>query len=158
MKCGHCNREIQNGEQSCGWCGYKKKPSPFGPKSVQSKISVWWWIAPIVALVLFSSIFGESNPTPNSSKSATPIEMMSAVFLGGHSSALIENGMRKLATQLGEPASQANYQKWGSILVALRKELNGVTEMQMLQCVLNTGQSGSFADLAAICGTTLSLQ
>lgn len=159
MKCGHCNQEIENDKQRCNWCGYQKKPSTFRPKSGASaeraRNTKWWWIAAIASLVLISTIFGESDRKPNSSSSATPIEMMSAVFVGGHSTGLIKNKMRQLATQLGEPATQINYQKWGSILVALRKDLSGVTEMQILRCVLATGQSSSFPDLAAICATLL---
>ncbi|QBK30142.1 hypothetical protein [Roseitalea porphyridii] len=83
------------------------------------------------------------------------------VFLGNASASHIRRLVVEAAHRYDMPQQSSSYYEIGDVLVALRTGMNGVTEMQVLQCALVLGspvykqQSLDFRDAAAICAATL---
>ncbi|HEY71209.1 MAG TPA: zinc ribbon domain-containing protein, partial [Anaerolineae bacterium] len=62
MKCPHCNQEVPEGKEFCGFCGkpIQKKPAETKPPKPEGKRRVWLWVliaVLLVALVVLGVIF-----------------------------------------------------------------------------------------------------
>jgi hypothetical protein len=62
MKCPHCNQEIPEGKEFCGFCGkpIQKKPAETKPPKPEGRKRVWLWVliaVLLVALVVLGVIF-----------------------------------------------------------------------------------------------------
>ena len=95
----------------------------------------------------------------NQVDAANSLDMMAAVFVGGHSRTAIERQISTAMRHHAIPTTDGGYNKAGSVLVVLRKE-TGVAEMDILRCI-NSAEIGAYAEFgeaAAICATLLSSQ
>lgn len=94
-------------------------------------------------------------------KNPTAIDMMHVAFVGGHSRSEIEAQVRRAATAFNLPATDYDFSRMGSALVALRKETR-VPEMELLRCaramgeeVAGTNVGLDFPSAASLCAVTL---
>ena len=115
-------------------------------------------LAVLLGFVLFAKAFPSvilsgSRPTTPTDQPQTPtetptelrppqtserpaLEMMEQVFVGNHTQAQIKERLDRAMELYGEARTEENYLKYGSVLVRLRKEISGATEMNILACVI----------------------
>lgn len=86
------------------------------------------------------------------------IGMMETVFEGDHSKAQIKEKMDQVLQAYKLEVSEDNYNTVGSALVAMRKDSKtGVTEMQILDCVIASKKKGINDDIGDQIGLCASL-
>lgn len=116
-----------------------------------------WVVATMIALTgitIFTpgTAFAQSNDV---------FQKLETVFMGNASASQIRRLVVEAADRYDMPQRSSSYYEIGDVLVALRKGMNGVTEMQVLQCALVLGspaykqQNLDFRNAAAICAATL---
>ncbi|MBU2104630.1 MAG: hypothetical protein KKF67_02565 [Nanoarchaeota archaeon] len=104
------------------------------------------------------------NTGGNSDSEPSAIEMMEVAFIGGYSQGEIKTLIDATMQLNSLPITEENYQRLGSVLVTLRKEI-GVSEMDILTCMKAADYRNSVGgditpekavtDSAAICATLL---
>ena len=109
-----------------------------------------------------SSYRSSSNSEDFSSKSA--LAMLELAFEGDYSRQEIKLRIDRVMQLYGLPITEENYSRFGSVLVALRKE-TGVPEMEILTCMSaadyrntlnqNILPQEAVIEAAAICSATL---
>ncbi len=88
----------------------------------------------------------------------TSLEKMHVAFVGKPSTSRIKSLMDVALKQYGLPATEENYNRYGSVLVVLRKHA-GVSEMEILSYTVRTGNQGTkLQEMMAISATFLSSQ
>lgn len=116
-----------------------------------------------MAGAIMSSGSKQSSGSAKYSRSANPtaLEMMRVAFVGGHSASEIEDQVRRTATVFNLPATDQNFSRMGSALVALRKDTR-VPEMELVRCaramgeeVVGTNIQLDFPSAAGLCAATL---
>ena len=116
------------------------------------------WLAAAVMALPFVTMAG---PGTAFAQSNDIFHKMETVFVGSASAAQIRSLIVETAARYDMPQRTSSYYEIADVLVALRKGMNGVTEVQVLQCALVLGsptykqQNMSFRDAAAICAATL---
>jgi hypothetical protein len=85
---------------------------------------------------------------------------LEAIFVGQPSQAEIKRSMDQVLDSFGQPSSEENYKILGNVLVRMRKENPGVTEMLMLRCMLamNGSLKPDFVAGAVLCSGYASLR
>jgi hypothetical protein len=111
-------------------------------------------------LLLFSTLF-MAVISCSDNKSSTPPDaytMMETAFEGYPRKSEIQPMMQKVMEMYGYPETEENLQKFGSVLVSLRKEsILGVTEMDILKHIYQFGSTDiTFPQQAAISAVYLS--
>lgn len=140
------------------------------------KHPVWSGVIGVILFFILIGLFSEGNNssasyTKSTSNTRTIVEKMTAleqmeiVFIGSFSYNSIKERMDSVMQLYGLSMTNENYNRFGSVLVTLRKE-TGVSEMNILICMKamdykNTiGESitseKAITDSAAICSVTLS--
>ena len=82
---------------------------------------------------------------------------LEAIFVGQPSQAEIKRSMDQVLASFRQPSSEENYKILGNVLVRMRKETPGATEMSILRCMLglNDSLNQDFVAGAAICAVSL---
>lgn len=116
----------------------------------------------IMGTVMATTAARLRTPENSQVKNPTAIDMMHVAFVGRHSASEIEARMRRAAAAFDLPATDQNFSRMGSALVALRKE-SRVPEMELLRCaramgdeVKETNVKPDFPSAAGMCAVTLS--
>lgn len=116
----------------------------------------------IMGTVMATTAARLRTPENSQVKNPTAIDMMHVAFVGRHSASEIEAQMRRAAAAFDLPATDQNFSRMGSALVALRKE-SRVPEMELLHCaramrdeVKETNVKLDFPSAAGMCAVTLS--
>jgi hypothetical protein len=78
------------------------------------------------------------------------LDKMAVVFKGGYARDQIDSVLSRVMTQFGEPLTEANYNRWGSILIRMRKE-STVPEMEILACMKEMLAQFEMGPAAALC-------
>lgn len=132
-------------------------------------------ISVVILFVIIGMFSGGDNNTPTNTQSnknteknpdleSSAIEMMEVAFIGDYSQGEIKT-LLDVTMQLNSlPITEENYQRLGSVLVTLRKEI-GVSEMDILTCMKaadyrnsvggNITPEKAVGESAAICATLL---
>jgi hypothetical protein len=90
--------------------------------------------------------------TTRTSADTDALDMMVVAFEGGYSRAEIKERMDKAMTLYGLSLSEDEYNRAGSVLVALRNK-SGISEMKILNYMIRSHVSGvnlTFPDAAAL--------
>lgn len=141
------------------------------------KHPVWSGVIGIILLFILIGIFsgGDNSSTTNTqdtdnTKTAvekmTALEQMEIAFVGGYSYNEIKNRIDPVMQQYGLSMTNENYSRFGSSLVAVRKE-TGVPEMEILTCMKSLDYRNTIGwdkitaekavpDAVGLCGATLS--
>jgi hypothetical protein len=78
---------------------------------------------------------------------------LEAVFVGRPAQSEIKRSMDQVLTSFEQPTSEENYKILGNVLVRMRKDTPGATEMSILKCMnaMNGALKPDFVAAAAIC-------
>jgi hypothetical protein len=114
------------------------------------------------AVVILASGKGEERESKYVNVSSpSAIEMMSVAFVGSHSKSQIEAEVRRAANAFNLPATDDNFSRMGSALVAVRQQ-SRVSEMNLLRCanamgeeVAGTNVGLDFPTAVGMCAGTL---
>ena len=119
-------------------------------------------LAILIAVTLFifsrcSSGSPEASPTPTASASA--LQMMEVAFKGNPSQSEIKALLDPAMTAAGLPITEDNYQRAGSVVIALGQK-NNIAEMSILRCIPQRTddtriQDHDFPSLAAVCAVDI---
>lgn len=110
----------------------------------------------LIAIALVFGLFA-SITTNVSAQKTSALEMMSTVFKGNYSQEQIKLKLDKVMRLYGFTISEENYDGAGSTL-AYVTDKSDIPEMEILKCMeisYNPKVKATFADMAAICWTTL---
>ena len=170
--CPECNQRVSRRAEACPNCGH-----PLRRRNVPNGWGCGcgtWIVVLFVALALSnlnrvgrgrSTGSGRGTPTGSRSDSQASADVsrldalakMELAFVGSPSRTEIKSKMVGVFRQFSVAATEANYQKYGSILVAVRKD-GGATEMEILDCVAALGAEYNRIELhkaMALCAATL---
>jgi hypothetical protein len=153
LACPACKRMISSSAYACPHCAeplsdeWEAKGRAYRLKK-QTIALILVLVGAPVGLFIGSKI---------TSKDVPALAKMEAVFVGKHSQEEIKRSMDQVLTSFGQSVSEDSYTRLGSVLVRMRKDTGGVTEMSILRCML--GVKGSInqdiATGAALCATSL---
>jgi len=113
-------------------------------------------LAGFVAVVLVAC--GDGGSARASVAHLSALEKMELAFVGDHSSSEIQGLMDTAFRGDGISRSEANYERYGSVLVRLRKDIGGATEFELLQCAIAGHAEYDGLELAqvfAVCSAAL---
>ncbi|MEX0932905.1 MAG: hypothetical protein WDZ77_02290 [Candidatus Pacearchaeota archaeon] len=141
------------------------------------KHPVWSGVIGVLLLFILIGMFsgGDNSSTTNKqytddTKTAvekmTALEQMEIAFVGGYSYDEIKNRIDSVMQQYGLSMTNENYSRFGSALVAVRKE-TGASEMDILTCMKSLDYRNTIGwdkitaekavpDAVGLCGATLS--
>lgn len=100
----------------------------------------------LTALMITLAVFIGSGAQAQTD-SASALDKMVTVFQGSHSKEDIQSKMDRAFDLYGVPKMENNYNRYGSVLVRLRKEIGGATEMEVLDYVVRSHSPGNSAKL-----------
>lgn len=109
----------------------------------------------ILTLAFISTVMVSTNPA----QAQDALDKMEIVFEGDYSRSVIKRHMDNAMQLYDLPIIERYYEKAGSVLVTLSNENEGVTEMEVLICVIESHTSGiemQYHEVAALCATQLS--
>ena len=75
------------------------------------------------------------------------LDKMFAVFVGNHSKGEIQLNLDQALRLYGVQISEDNYNRYGSVLVRLRRDIGGATEMEILEHVIKSHIPGVSVEL-----------
>lgn len=98
-------------------------------------------------------------PAPEPTRPASALEMMEVAFKGNPSQRDIQELLDPAMRAAGLPISDANYQRAGSVLVALGQK-NNISEMTILRCIPQRTEDRriavhDFESVAAVCAVDI---
>jgi hypothetical protein len=107
--------------------------------------------AGIVLFGLFAiwAFMHDQSPPP----AASALDKMAAVFKGNYSRDQIDDLLSRVMQMYGSPLTEAQYQRWGNVLVTMRENSHPVSEMEILTCMRAMGPVMEFTAAAATCAT-----
>lgn len=85
---------------------------------------------------------GRSGAANSTAPPDSALDKMELVFQGGHSKERIKSKLDQAFRLYGVPINEDNYNRYGSVLVRLRKEIGGATEMEILDHTIRSHVSG----------------
>lgn len=126
----------------------------FTPLQVGGALLFWGWIG---WWVLTPSSPSSAPPSIALSPSASALDKMSAVFKGNYSRDQIDDLLSRVMQMYGSSLAEADYGRWGDVLVTLRKTSHPVSEMEILRCMRAMGPKMHFTGAAAMCAASKQL-
>jgi hypothetical protein len=91
-----------------------------------------------------------------SGKEVPFLTKLEAIFMGHPSQAEIQRAMDQVLATFEQPSTNENYKILGNVLVRMRKDNPGTTEMLILRCMTSAGSlKPDFVAAAAICAVGL---
>ena len=108
----------------------------------------------VVALVYVAArnqISASHEASEQKTSTISALDKMAVVFKGSYTRDQVDTALSRVMVQFGEPLTEANYNRWGSVLVRMRKESKGVSEMEILNCMREMRPPFKMDAAAALC-------
>ncbi len=162
IQCPECKKKISDGAEECPKCGYsitieERKESVALAESQEAQAKSCGTVMGVGCLTIVLAVVVGTYLDSDKPRATTALERMSVVFQGGHSKVAIKMKLDVAFDLFGLRANEENYNRYGSVLVSLRKGME-VQEMEILDCAIAFAiEAGGVTDLSADLGEIMAL-